>query len=212
MNKYVTIKPLIGSRPVRVLLGSQPAAPMADGGWSVQSRPKKSGFTVWDGYAPYTMELSVMFDGFAEGESQEERIKALFSIMRDPVGPQKQPSPVKLRGAVPMRGTAWVIQDISIDQSTLLRKKNGDIVRAGATISLLEYVEADLLVSATPSPVAKVSEKSTAQRTHTFVSGDTLSGIAAKYLGSWTRYTEIMTLNGIRDARSVPIGTVLRLP
>lgn len=212
---YVTINPLIGSRPVRVLLGGQPSTPVSDGGWVVLSRPKKSGFTVWDGYAPHTMELSVLFDGFAQDQSQEDDIEALHRIMRNPVGPLKQPSPVKLEGPVPMLDTTWVIQSVSQDSSSLLRRRDGSIVRVSVTISLIEYVEADFLVSATASPVQAVVAASPAaapQRTHTVASGDTLSGIAAKYLGSWSRYTEIMTLNGIRDARRVPIGTVLRLP
>ena len=210
---YVTIVPLLGSRPVRVLLGSQPAAPVADGGWVVVTRPKKSGFTVFEGYEPHTMELSILFDGFAQGRSQEDDIDALNTIMRNPVGLMKQPSPVKLEGPVPMVDATWVIQSIFFDSSTLVRAADGNIVRVAATVSLIEYVEADVLISANPSPVRTVmaSVPQVVPQTYTVQEGDTLPSIAARKLGSWSEYTTLMALNNLRDRRRVPVGTVLRL-
>ena len=48
-------------------------------------------------------------------------------------------------------------------------------------------------------------------RTHTVVRGDTLWGIAKKYLGSGYRYTEIVTLNGLKST-TIYAGQVLKIP
>jgi len=51
-------------------------------------------------------------------------------------------------------------------------------------------------------------------KTHTIKSGDTLWAIAAKYLGSGARYTEIVAANKgvITNPNLVPIGTVIKIP
>ena len=46
---------------------------------------------------------------------------------------------------------------------------------------------------------------------HTVVKGDTLWGIAEKYLGSGVRYKEIKTLNGL-DSDTIYSGQKLKIP
>ncbi len=48
-------------------------------------------------------------------------------------------------------------------------------------------------------------------RTHTVVRGDTLWALAKKYLGSGTRYKEIMQLNGMAS-EIIRVGQVLKIP
>ncbi len=48
-------------------------------------------------------------------------------------------------------------------------------------------------------------------RTHTVVKGDTLWDIAQKYLGSGTRYTEIVKLNGL-TSNVIYSGMKLKIP
>lgn len=219
MNPMVTFTPTVaGSRAVTVLLGTAAAVASAGGGWAAVSRPKRVGFTVWEGYDPYTLELSVMFDGFASQASQEEEYDALRRIMRTPVGPTSQPSPVMLSGPVPLTNLPWVIQSITQDPTSVIRSEaNGSLLRVAATVSLLEYVEADVLIATVPSPAARVNEVTAAGavpagRTHILKKGDTLWGIAQKYLGAGKRYTEIVTLNGIKNPNRVKVGTVLKIP
>ncbi len=54
----------------------------------------------------------------------------------------------------------------------------------------------------------------TAPRTHTVVSGDTLSTIAKRYYGSTSRWTEILEANkaNLRDPASLRIGMKLKVP
>lgn len=219
MTPWVTFTPIVASsRAVTVLLGASAAIASAGGGWAAVSRPKRVGFTVWEGYDPYTMELSVMFDGVARNFSQEEEYEALRRIMRTPVGPTSQPSPVMLSGPVPMTNLPWVIQSITQDPASVIRSEvNGSTLRVAATVSLLEYVEADVLIATVPSPAERVNEITEAGavpagRTHTLKKGDTLWGIAQNLLGAGKRYTEIVALNGIKDPNRVAVGTVLKIP
>jgi LysM repeat protein len=213
---YVTFTPLVEGASIRVLLGSSAAVASSDGGWAVLSRPKKSGFTAWEGYAPYQMTLSIMFDGLANDVSQESEYRALLRIMRQPVGKAEQPSPVRLSGPVPMTSTPWVIQSVEQEADSIIRREDGQIVRVAVAVNLLEYVEADVLVTLIPSPAKKVNAKTAAApgagKTYTVKRGDTLSKIAQSQLGSWSRFREIATLNGIRDPNRVSVGQVLRLP
>lgn len=217
----VTFTPVYqqGIRPVRVLLGDGAAKATADSGWAEVSRPKQKGFTVWEGHSLYTMTIKVMFDGLAKDQAQDEEYNALRRIMHINVGPSKQPSPVRIRGAVPLTNLLWVIQDLQPDESnTIRRERDGKIVRVPATVTLLEYVEADVAIAVRPSPAkAAVTRQEEAgkppvARTYTVKKGDTLSKIAASLLGSYKRYPEIATLNGIRDPNRIFPGDVLKIP
>ena len=48
-------------------------------------------------------------------------------------------------------------------------------------------------------------------RTHTVVRGDTLWALASTYLGSGSRYKEIMRLNGL-TSEIIHVGQVLKMP
>lgn len=225
----VTIEPVIPGRKTKaltVLLGSSPPKVTSEGGWLVVNRPKTVGFTAWEGYSPRTMDITLMLDGFSQGSSQEEEYRQLHFMMRNPVGASKQPAPVKLTGPIPLSDLNWVIQSIDEDSTSVLRSSDGQLLRVEVTLTLLEYIEADVLVGRTSvSPANRVLERreptssvatATAAVTgtgqYTVKVGDTLWGIAQRYLGAGKRYTEIASLNGIRNPNSVPVGTVLKLP
>lgn len=214
---YVVITPTVGSaKPLRLLLGATPSVPAADGGWSIVTRPKNSGFTAWEGYGPHQMNLGVMLDGVAKDVSQEQDYDSLRRIMRTVVGVAKQPSPVRLSGPVPMTDLRWVIQSIEQDPASIIRSElTGELLRVAVTLNLIEYVEADVLVS-TASPATVVNLQNAAagigQKLYTVKDGDTLSKIAAAELGSFTKFPDIAKLNNIRDLNRVAAGTQLRLP
>ena len=54
-------------------------------------------------------------------------------------------------------------------------------------------------------------QEATTERIHTVVKGDTLWGIAKKYLGSGFRYTEIVKLNGLKSS-VIYAGQKLKIP
>jgi LysM repeat protein len=203
-------------RPVYVLLGFGAAVASSGGGWVSVSRPKRKGFTVWNGQDPYQMNIQVMFDGLADNASVEGDYEALRRIMRVSVGAASRPSPCRVVGAVPLTQVPWVVQAIDQDAASIIRRQDGQIIRVAATVSLLEYVEADVAVSLKPSPAAAAVSRQTATapsvRSYTVVSGDTLSRIAQRLLGSYARYPEIAALNNIRDPSRISVGQVLRIP
>lgn len=219
----VTIAPVrlgeAGLRNVTALMGASPPLVTSSGGWVSLARPKRLGFTSWEGFSPRSLTVDLLLDGVAEGRSQQSQYDALVRIMRRKVGPEEQPSPVRVLGPaiVGSLSALWVIQSVTQDPATVVRSSSGTLLRAAVTVEFLEYVEADVVISqVSPSPAKRLNnaaaDKPVSARTHTVKYGDTLSSIAAKYLGSWSRYSEIAELNGIRDPNNVPVGTVLKLP
>lgn len=61
----------------------------------------------------------------------------------------------------------------------------------------------------TASPLTPESDQGT--RTYTIKKGDTLWDISKKYLGTGTRYPEIMNLNALQSTTIYP-GKILRIP
>lgn len=216
----ITFSPLTleaGLREVTVLLDASSPVTLANGGWAILSRPKDTGFLSWEGFTPESMTVALMFDGVSSNTSQQGDYDALVRLMRTRVGSEKQPSPLRLKGPTVQNdlNKLWVIQSIEQDATGVVRSSAGVLLRVPVVVSLVEYVEADVLISVVPSPAKRLNKNNPApapSRTHTIQYGDTLSGIAAKYLGSWKRYTEIAELNGIRDPNRVPVGTVLKIP
>ena len=116
-----------------------------------------------------------------------------------------------------MTSLLWVIQGIDPGEA-IRRESDGQMIRLSATVTLLEYVEADIALVITPSPAKAAVERAVAAgapplaRTYTVKSGDTLSKIAQTHLGSYKRYPEIAKLNNIRDPNRIFPGQVLKLP
>lgn len=271
------VTPLVkatGLRTVGMLLGDGPASASSEGGWAFVSRPRSTGFTSWEGRQPYVMAIPVMFDGFANEESQEADWEALRTIFRNSVGPERQPSPVALTGAVPLTNLIWVIQSIDPTEE-LRRSSDGHRIRIAATLTVMQYVEADVIIASKASPAkAAAARKATgpqpaplralgskqiaslvkngwkkgtdegagyyyppgwikvedgtyvppsffskragrapvAVRLYFVKSGDTLSKIAQALLGDYRRWQEIAKLNGIRDPRTLRVGSRLKIP
>ena len=59
--------------------------------------------------------------------------------------------------------------------------------------------------------IEAITKKEETYRTHTVQKGDSLWGIAQKYLGKGQRYTEIMNLNGLKST-TIYSGMILKIP
>ncbi len=88
-------------------------------------------------------------------------------------------------------------------------------LKIGQTIRLTGSSPAVLAEpQAAPAPAAARPVASSAGRTHTVASGDTLGGIAKKYLGSITKADAIYEANRdvLKNPDTLRIGQVLRIP
>lgn len=155
---YVTLSSSAG-HSVQILLGQQGAALTGgSGGWETVSRPKRTAITRWAGKDPYAMDIPVIFDGVRGNVNQEAHIQTLVK-MGEPVGTLKQPPTLRCRGAVPF-GTEniwWVISGIQWDNADVLWRHFGKVigrVRQPAVISLMEYVDEQVIVTQASPAVA----------------------------------------------------------
>lgn len=204
-------------------LGDGFVVPEADSGWQVVARPKRKAFTTWDGHAPVTMTIPILFDGFRENRSVEQDINTLYGMMRKINQRVDEPPVVRLSGPIPYSRFQWVITSISPGEE-IRRKKDGRRVRSFMEVTVLEYVPADVATTAKASPAKAARDRknrkgdkgdegrSPSGRTYRVKSGDTLAKIAVRFLGSAGEWRKIAKMNNIRDPKRLKVGQVLRIP
>lgn len=110
-----------------------------------------------------------------------------------------------------------VIEDFSYSE------QGGDVGSLHYSLTLKEYkevharqvkIDTQVKKAAAPAPTPARTDNRAQEKTYTVVKGDCLWAIAAKYLGSGSRYTEIAKLNAdkIKSPNLIYPGQVLRLP
>ncbi|MSR45809.1 MAG: LysM domain-containing protein [Planctomycetes bacterium] len=96
-------------------------------------------------------------------------------------------------------------------------------LRIGTKLRLAPPAAAEKDAAKQPSKAERSADKSgvtdqadpdrtATDRTHTLAKGETLSKLAARYLGDAGRWREIQSLNKIADPANVPEGSVLKIP
>lgn len=96
-----------------------------------------------------------------------------------------------------VRNQNWYVQEVSGDRAVINKNESG-------TNAIMSPVRV--------SDLAPVSGSgTTTYRVHTVAKGDTLWGIAVKYLGNGTRYKEIKSLNGL-TSDTIFSGQKLKIP
>lgn len=226
----VTLTPVLpAGESLRFHLVGQASLTGGVGGWEVVDRPKRRGVPEWAGVSPYEMVLPLLTDGFdvspGVNVSVEPKMQALERLaLKVPGG--TQPPVVQVSGPIPLplggpaqAAQRWVVNgDLELGES--VRRSDGARVQQYVTVTLLQYTEAEIVLSAAQAAVAVQTSPpppgapatAVATRTVTVRSGDTLSKIAAAELGDWRRFREIAALNGLRDPNSIRPGQVVRLP
>ena len=172
------------------------------GGWEVKQRPQSVAMTDWVGKDPMQLTIPFMLDQVESGDVS--RVERMIHILEgfgglDPT--TDEPVPVKLysNGVIPHDEfydphTRWVVNGLEWDADSVIRNGAGRLRQAGV-ITLLEFVEPDT-IQVTRSPAQKKrkkihkaagGKKGSKDKSYNVRSGDTLSKIAAKELGSASR-------------------------
>lgn len=194
-----------------------------DAGWQRVARPRRREGLEWVGQDARTLVTPVRFDRFLKGgRSIELECQAVEWGANVWFG-QEQPPVYRLSGPIPWTNLQWVIGSVSWGEY-LRRDSDGQRVRQDLSITWVEYEGLDVILTpAVRVAVAAAAAPATAgvpappppgeqPRVYTVVSGDTLSKIAANELGDYKRWTEIASLNGLRDPNTITVGQRLKLP
>lgn len=202
-------------------------AQITDGGatWEVVDRPGRTGVSVYRGQALEVMTLHLILDGWTGHRSVEPAIADLERMARKVTAIGRAPV-IRAEGPLPRgRERAWVISGLVPGENVIRALEDGQRLRQDFTVSLLQYVEADIVVERSPALRTRerkaaadradrpgTSSRSAATGPYVVRAGDTLAAIAARRLGDFRRWNEIADLNGIRDPRRLKVGQELKLP
>lgn len=218
-----------GIASVTVGLDADPiTVPSGYGGWTVISRQRRVGLTTWEGKDPIRMTVPVLFDGLADGTSQEVLISRL-SRMALPPTTGGEPPQVRISGTgVPNPGpTHWVIENLQWGSNVVRDFASNGVharLRQDCVVNLLEYRAEDVAAFKSISPglvhnnstTTSKGGKSGWPKNYTVKSGDTLAGIAAHEYGDASKWRKISDANNIRDPNIIKqpsqVGRVLKIP
>ena len=193
-----------------VLGPTPPAFAGGYGGWETIERPKRRPLNSWKAIPARTLELDLLLDGYADGQSKERDIAALERVATGSAN--TPPPPVQIAGpGIPGSSLTWLIDDLT--WGAALIDESGQRTRATLQLKLVERIDDQLLAITNP---AKNLKPATGKR-YRVKRGDTLTKIAARQLGSAKRWREIAKLNvrkghPRRSVKDVVVGEILRLP
>lgn len=182
------------------------------GGWEAVSRPKRVALTRFKGHDPFLQDVPVMFDGFADGISQEVLISKLELMARAPTD-LREPPKIKLTGPIPRKELTWVINDISWDNQTVIWDGE-ERVRQAATVHLMQFVD-DTVLSTVTSPAVTNNDNNGKKTKITAPQGMNLKQIAMLVYKDPSKYVLILDANPFLnpDPRAIiPAGTPLFIP
>jgi nucleoid-associated protein YgaU len=182
------------------------------GGWSEVTRPRKPGAVEWLGTAPVKATVELLLDAFAGGGTI---VTALNSArIMAPLDPATEPPVVYVSGVAVIPSTLpFVVQ--TLDLSDWQLRRDGQPARVTATFGLIEHRIGDVVTRSSPAKRSSSRNGTGGRgkaRTYTMRKGDTLGSVAAKLLGSASRWKTLADLNRIRDPNHVKPGYVLKLP
>lgn len=199
------------------------------GGWDVTPRPRRRGLTEWNGNNPMTIDIPVLFDHFRAGTSVEDDVQQL-ERMAGWGGQGGEPPLLAFNsgGLIPHDqhdGPThdWVISAVAWGDAD--RNDHGNRIRQAATITVMEYVEDDVLSDESAAQRHKARKNAQKHKgktgknkkvghlpPYTVKAGDTISKIAKSQLKNANRWREIAKLNHIRDPKNIHVGQKLKMP
>lgn len=162
----ITIYPVSSAdAPLTCPLGDGTAEPKGGSNWEIIDRPQRKGLTHWSGMPPATMTVPIMLDGFIDDRSVEPHCEYLARLERprDPISlpiafsgtawTQPRPTVFRVDGPLPLTQLHWVLEELE-PTGEIRSITNGMRVRASFVLHLLEFVDVDLLIEASPAKSA----------------------------------------------------------
>lgn len=112
-----------------------------------------------------------------------------------------------------LSGTYWYFTQADLTGERR-RQTDNELTAATVSVTLTEASDTEITTGPTTGGVvaSDPDPEGATNRTYTVKSGDVLWSIAVRFLGDGRRWTEIATLNGITDPRTLQVGKVLRIP
>lgn len=185
------------------------------GGWESVDRPKRPSITRFKGRAQFKQDFSILFDGYVDGQSQEEDIHKL-EAMATQSGDLQRPPRLKVSGMAYKTNLWWVIDNIDWDNQTVIAVDIGDKtvrLRQAAVVHLIEFID-DTVIFTPAQPTVSVTKPVKKIITP---DGMTLKQIANQIYGDPDKWFIIYQANPLviayPDPRQfIPKGTPLLTP
>lgn len=207
----LTLRTSDGRHTLTGLIGeNEPTVTDGRGGWSEVARLRKPSVIEWLGPNSHKATVEILLDAWGSGGTVEPQLAVVEAIA--PLSPTVETPTVYVVGWPHIPATIpWVVQ--SAAPSGTLRRADGRVARVLFTFDLLQYRAGDVVVRNSPAKaaVAKAGTSRSQPKTVPARAGDTLGSLAAKYLGSASKWPTLAKLNGIRNPNTLKAGQKIKL-
>lgn len=189
------------------------------GGIQIVDIPRQAAVTQWYDRPPYQLDLPLRLDSAltaTEGTSCELACAAVESWQDRAPGSDQIPV-LQVKGPVPGLQRLWFVYTMSMGKA-IRNAQSGYRSQQDINLSLYEYLPPAANILKSPSPAAAAAQALSATYTiqgyslYVVRAGDKLSTIAAKLLGNYAKWTELASLNNIRDPANLVPGSTLLIP
>ncbi|WP_330231184.1 LysM peptidoglycan-binding domain-containing protein [Nocardia sp. NBC_00508] len=153
------------------------------------------------------LSMDLFFDTYETATDVREHTQRITALLSPATGTFAPPVLVFVMGSF---GFTCVLSEA--DQRFTMFLPNGTPVRARMSVKFTEFVRVDLTVRQGFFVGAPTVHNVVDARVHVLVEGDTVSGLAARYLGDPFRWREIADANGIADPMNLRAGQRITIP
>lgn len=227
----ITLTPYQGAAGLSAVSGifdeSVPKVTSGGGGWQVVPRQKRVGFTQWTGNDPVRLQFGIIFNGWgtlgggdvlgvgqaANNVSVEPQCTALDMLWMPDRQKRTRPPTLKVTCPnLPFNEKVYVIETLVWGDNVIKDRDYGQRLRAGAAITLLEFVDdivfQSLSAAKTNQTAKAVNGAFAVKNVHVVKPGETLVTIAKAAGTTWNKLGKI---NGIRDPLNITVGQSIKL-
>jgi hypothetical protein len=189
-------------------------------GFQVLDRPRQTAAIFWYDRPLYEIDLPLTLTSTTlygvPGESVEFQCLTLES-WQEKVPGFTQPPVLNMTGPVPGQQRQWVVYTLAFGEA-IRDSQAGFRTQQQVKVTLYEYIAPLVTTGNTPTPAQSAQQALTASSAsqsyllYTVRVGDSLASIAARFLGAYTKWTVLASLNNIRTPNNLTPGQVIQVP